>query len=552
MPDFRGETMYFVMVDRFAEADPDDPTGKDAGFDPTRSQWSMRWGGDLDGLTAAIPQLRALGVSTLVTTPLWTQLPPVVEGDRVLAPYHGYSPARLDQVDPAWLSRGDAPALDAPNALARLVAAAKAASMRLVMDIGGHETVAVDGLEPDADDVRWRRAVQGVLRAWLAAGFDGFRVSGVKNLPLWYWQELRADLQRVRPDVLLFGEWFQGGWHDPGAVSFASASGYGMVDFAWRHAVTAALGQVTDRGFGAVAEVLDNDVKFRDCTTLVTFVDSLELARFASIQPDPARYRVALLLTMLSRGVPCLFYGGESGVYSTDHRGLDPYNRPWLGALRPGPLADDLQIAAALRWSNPAVHKGGTRIKWLDPDRFAFTRVWHGNMLLVAVNRANAPAGLGLTDVELPDGTYAEIFGGPPAEVIEGAARIVVPPKSIVAYAVHAAPDAGKVLLDLQVHGYRTEFGEDLYVVGDAPEFGSWDLDHARKLEYVNPNTWAITIGLDASAGREIRYKYVVKRRGDWLREPGRLHQRRAPEGPARGGSNEGRADAIWRDDWRP
>ena len=552
MPDFRGETLYLVVVDRFAEADPTDPTGKGAGYDPTRTRWSMRWGGDLDGLTNALPEIRALGMTTVVVTPLWEQLPPVVEPDgAVVAPYHGYSPARLDRIDPAWLSAGDDPELGMDNALARLVAKAHGLGLGLVMDIGGHDSVAVAGHAPDAEDIRWRRAVQHELRRWLDAGLDGFRVSAVKNLPAWYWQELRAELQEARPDVVLFGEWFQSGWHDPGAVQFASASGYGMIDFAWRHAIVNALGMVSDRGFAALAEVHDHDVRYRDGTNLVTFIDSLELPRFASVHADADRYRAAVLLTMLSRGVPCLFYGGESRVFSHDHRGHDPYNRPWLGSLRAGALGAEIATAASLRRANAAIQKGGTRTKWLDADRFAFTRVWHGFVVLVAVNRSNAPAGLGLTDIELPDGTYADVFGGASIEVLEGTARMVVPPKSIVCYEARGVAVTGKVLVDLQMHGYRTEFGEDVYVVGDAPELGAWDLAAGVKLEYINANTWGATVAFDASAGRDVRYKFVVRRRGDWLREPGRLHTRRAPREPGRGGSLEGRVDAIWRDDWR-
>jgi len=116
-----------------------------------------------------------------------------------------------------------------------------------------------------------------------------------------------------------------------------------------------------------------------------------------------------------------------------------------------------------------------------------------------------------------------------------------MPPRGLVVYETTAKLPEGKATCDLQVHGITTQPGEDVLVCGDAPELGDWDLSRAVPLEYVNRSTWATSIAFDASIGREIHYKYVVRKPSGSLREPGRGHRRHVQHAGFR----------IWRDDWR-
>jgi cyclomaltodextrin glucanotransferase len=343
----------------------------------------------------------------------------------------------------------------------------------------------------------------------------------------------------------LFGEWFQGGCWDADAVEFADSSGLGMLDFAWRNAVVECLAHKSSRGFDKVQEVIDRDANYRDPSKLVTFIDHHDLPRFLNLSDDPERFRAALLLTMVSRGTPCLFYGNEQALRADHHRGNDPYNRPMMGGFEPTPLGADLASLAALRRRNPAVQRGGLRRKWLDPDRWAFTRSWLGSHVLVAVNRSDRPAALGLVGVELPDGTYPDVLGGASIIVEEGAARVDVPPRGIVVYEVTRPIPSGKATVDLQLRGQRTDWGEQIYVTGDGPELGDWDVAKAVRLEYVHQNSWATTLTFDASAGRTVRYKFLLRSDDDWRREAGGFHAREVPSAPSADGSVP-----IWRDEW--
>ena len=49
--EFRQETIYFVIVDRFCDGDSSNNAGSNPHlYDPTKQQWGKYWGGDLQGI----------------------------------------------------------------------------------------------------------------------------------------------------------------------------------------------------------------------------------------------------------------------------------------------------------------------------------------------------------------------------------------------------------------------------------------------------------------------------------------------------------------------
>lgn len=592
MRDYRSDTIYFVVLDRFFDGDPDNNTGKDDDFDPSRTDWWKYWGGDLAGLIDKLDYVRSLGASSVWITPVFDQVDGVVPiGGARMAPYHGYWAKdfkRLDEHlvdDPAEVrvfTRND-------TVFDRLVRELHARDMRLVLDIvcnhsnpnaaGGRGELYDDGaLIASYDDDRgdWYRREGGVvdwndlnqvqtrdlagladfdeetfayrtyikdaMRGWLDKGVDALRCDTVKHMPLWFWQEFTGDMAAHKPDLFAFGEWFQGGCWDPAAVEFANKSGMTILDFAWRNAVVGALAQGSARGLRDVVDVVERDSLFHDATSLVTFVDNHDLPRFLTLADDPERFRVAVLLTLVARGIPCLYYGGEQLLHCDTGGGNDPYNRPMMTSFERTPLCADIARLAALRKRSPAIQKAGMRTKWVDEDRWVFSRPYLGSTAVVGVNRSNDAAELSVEALELGDGRYEDELGGAALEVTGGRAKVRVPARGIVVYGHVAQSPRGTTTLDAIVHGISTQPGEDVYLCGDAPELGGWDVDRAVRLEYVDRATWAGTVALDASAGRSVLYKYLVRRPNRRvLREPGRAHRRHVvPAGYD-----------CWRDVWR-
>lgn len=98
------EQFYFVMTDRFENADPTNDTGGltgdrlVTGFDPTDKGFYN--GGDLAGLRAQLPYIDGLGTTAIWLTPSFKNQPVQGTGADVSAGYHGYWITDFTQIDP--------------------------------------------------------------------------------------------------------------------------------------------------------------------------------------------------------------------------------------------------------------------------------------------------------------------------------------------------------------------------------------------------------------------------------------------------------------------
>jgi glycosidase len=102
-PDWRGQVLYFVLIDRFADGDPRNNRQSKNDFDPTdRRKYS---GGDLAGLTRRLDYIEGLGATGLWITP------PVAhqwwDGQVGYGGYHGYWGEHFKQVDKHFGSLDD-------------------------------------------------------------------------------------------------------------------------------------------------------------------------------------------------------------------------------------------------------------------------------------------------------------------------------------------------------------------------------------------------------------------------------------------------------------
>lgn len=208
-------------------------------------------------------------------------------------------------------------------------------------------------------------------------------------MPIWFWQEFNADIQNHKPDIFIFGEWIYSSPHDDRSVEFANNSGMTILDFGLCMAIRQALGTWDVGGFHLVQEVLDLDYRYDGATELVTFIDNHDMHRFQTLNPDPECLRLAVVLLMTSRGIPCLFYGTEQYLHndtngdSNPYGNNDPYNRPMMVNWDTNtPLYREIRLLSGLRRLNPAVSLGSQWQKYLTPDVYCYSRRYRDSRLL--------------------------------------------------------------------------------------------------------------------------------------------------------------------------
>ncbi|MEM8807266.1 MAG: alpha-amylase family glycosyl hydrolase [Cyanobacteria bacterium P01_G01_bin.38] len=563
--EFRQETIYFIVVDRFNDGDPDNSAGGNAElYDPTRQDWGKYWGGDLQGIIDKLDYLKEMGVTAVWLTPLFEQ----VEGLFIeSAAIHGYWTRDFKRINPRFIGKDEDPSLNNTQAernttFDRLIEALHQRKMKLVLDVVcNHSNPDIDGVKGELYDdgvkiadfnndtdhwyhhygevtdwedewqvqncelaglatfnennIKYRSYIKSAIKQWLDRGVDALRVDTVKHMPIWFWQEFNADIQRHKPDVFIMGEWIYSHPTDDRSVEFANHSGMSILDFGLCVAIREGLAQADEKGFYLIQEVLDLDYRYNGATELITFIDNHDMPRFQSLNPDPEILRVAIALIMTSRGIPCVYYGTEQYLHDDTNDGNDPYNRPMM--TRWEPYTDIywcVRLLSGLRRLNPAVSVGSQWQRFITPDVYCYVRLYGECVCFVAMNRGEATT-VEEVATDLPDGEHTCILTRRKLEVKDGLLQDLSLDCCEVIVLSHVGSRAsGKVLVRAQLNGVNTQPGEHIAVIGDCPELGSWDIARAYPLEYINANTWFAEIPFEESIGKIISYKYIMLREG--------------------------------------
>ena len=93
--------------------------------------------------------------------------------------------------------------------------------------------------------------------------------------------------------------------------------------------------------------------------------------------------------------------------------------------------------------------------------------------------------------------------------------------RSTLVLAARACNAGEAVKVDFTVNGFVTSSGQDMYVVGNKPELGNWDVTKAVKLNWVDSDTWSGPVFFTSSKGQAIEYKYIMRQGGSTTWESG-------------------------------
>jgi len=221
-----GAVLYGIFLDRWHRGSSSPPDRR-ARPRPGPSSPGIFYGGDLDGVSEALPWLHDLGVDAIVLTPL----------------HQSHTPHRYDAIDPLVVDDR----LGGSDALRRLVDAAHTRSLRVVVDAS---LTHVNELHAAFQDVllhqerspyaSWFRLRSFPVRRrdastfehyyrcpelpWLdlrgpaadhalaaidvllACGVDGVRFDAMDDAPDVFWRRARARVRAHNPEALLLGE----------------------------------------------------------------------------------------------------------------------------------------------------------------------------------------------------------------------------------------------------------------------------------------------------------------------------------------------------------
>lgn len=563
--EFRQETIYFLVVDRFFDGDRENSEGPNPElYDPEGKDWGKYWGGDLQGVIDKLDYLKNLGVTAIWLTPLFEQVEDLFVEQAAI---HGYWTKDFKRLNSRFIRQGENPSLNETQetrdtTFDRLIAEMHKRNMKLILDIvcnhsnpdfsGKKGELYDDGVKiADFNDdknnwyhhygpvtnwedewqvqncelsglatfnennIEYRDYIKSAIKQWLDRGVDALRVDTVKHMPIWFWQEFNADIQRHRPDVFIFGEWIYNSPFDEQSVEFANESGMSILDFGLCVAIRQALGKGAEGGFHEIQKIFDLDHRYKSANELVTFIDNHDMPRFQSFNSDPEMLKVAISLIMTCRGIPCIYYGTEQYLHDDTNGGNDPYNRPMMNNWDTDTeIYRYMRLLSGLRRLNPAVSMGGQWQRFITPDVYCYIRKYRDSICFVALNRGAATT---VPEVltDLPDGEHTCVVTRRKFQVVEG--KLIDLPletRDVIVISHVGERVKAQTIIRAQLNGVNTQLGEKIVVIGDCPELGNWDIAKGYPLEYINTNTWFGEIPFDESAGKLISYKYVLLREG--------------------------------------
>lgn len=506
-----GGLLYFVLVDRFADAVPDAADRVD------RADLQAWHGGDLPGVEARLDHLAELGVTTVWLSPVFHSRQTKFDGHGA---FHGYWVEDMDGVEDRF--GGD-------DALRSLTEAAEARGISLVLDmVYNHVSFDSPMLESNPDWFHpphtiedWNDPVELVTHQVhglpdLAQENDavyhyllgrslfwarqthaaGFRIDAVRHIPQDFLHRISADLKSDQgADFWLLGEDFQG---DPVSLSesFRSGGFDAMFDFPLRYAMIDVF--CRDQHPGRLGSVLSMDRLYDNPAGLVTFLDNHDLPRIASeCGGEQARVASALLFMFSVRGTPSITYGTEWMLEGPN----EPENRadiPWDSAPV---LADTIRTLQGLRAAHPSLSSASKlRIEVVDDSQLRFVRGTDTETATVIVNRGASP-------IPAPSGAEGWALSGPDGVSTGPSAASAVPAGGVgVFFSSEAASWAPAELVTVPIDGGAG------WLVGSGPELGNW-----------NPEQ-GISLGPGASvtvpAGAVLEWKRVTRDEDGIVRWP--------------------------------
>ena len=266
--------------------------------------------------------------------------------------------------------------------------------------------------------------VTDVMRHWLRAGADGWRLDAAYAVPAKFWASVLPQVRADHPDAYLMGEVIHGDYaRIVGDTGLDSVTQYELWKAIWS--------SLNERNFFELAWALERHNGFLDTFVPFTFLGNHDVTRLASQVEDDRHLAHALALLLSLGGTPAVYYGDEQAFrgIKEDRPGGDDAVRPAFPAT-PADLAPEgwptyrlHQDLIGLRRRHPWLHRARSHVLDLANEHLSYEVTGGGGRLVVALNLADQEVATQAPDVRSCLAGRATLSDGG-----DGAARISLPP----------------------------------------------------------------------------------------------------------------------------
>ena len=408
--------------------------------------------GNFNGITAQLDRLKDLGVTILWLMPIH----PIGQEKKKGTIGSPYAVRDYYAINPDYGTKED---------LKRLIAEAHRRRMKVIIDIvanhtswdsvlmkhpdfykrdaSGRITYPYDWFDIAAlnyNNRELRRYMTDVLKYWIREfDLDGFRCDVAGEVPTDFWENARAELDKIKPDIFMLAE-----AHKPDLLVKAFE-----LDYSWPlHGTLAEVVQGRGRASDLRAIWEDETRKWPRGSLHMRFSDNHDERRAIARFGEPAALAASAFVFTLD-GVPLLYNGMEAG--DTTESGAPALFEKlpifWSFAERRPEFPRFYKSMSALRHASEALRRGS--MEWLrnsDESRVVtYLRRASDEEILIAINLSNRPF-VGLVEVSNGD-EYKDIT----PDITTASPK----PPAAAAAAAGAGRSAGLPAISLQQWGYR-------------------------------------------------------------------------------------------------
>lgn len=260
--------------------------------------------------------------------------------------------------------------------------------------------------------------LEEAAKFWKSKGIDGFRHDATLHMNPAFAKGFRDAIDSAPGGALThFGEFFIGKPDPKFAeyVSFPTRTTINNLDFEFYRTIA----NVLDNGSEDMTALANfyqySDAQYNYANQTVTFFDNHDVKRFLKNNGDGRSLEVALVTTLVSRGIPNIYYGSEQyvegfGTDGNDGRIFMDTSSSFNQTTRAYKI---IQKLSALRQQNDALAYGLTSILYSTADVLVMSRKFFDKEVIIAINRSpyqsyNVPN----LSTSMPVGSYPDILTG--------------------------------------------------------------------------------------------------------------------------------------------
>ncbi|ORY77381.1 glycoside hydrolase superfamily [Protomyces lactucae-debilis] len=430
--EWKSRSIYQIVTDRFAPSTAED----EARLGPCNPGYlqGQICGGTWQGIIRKLDYIQGMGFDAIWISPITKNIEDQTDYGYA---YHGYWPEDLYSINPHF---------GTPDDLFALSSALHARGMALMVDVvvqhmGSPAQIDLTRYTPFNDPSHYHSkqfitdytnqtlveqgwlgngqvplpdlntenpVVIDTLNAWIASlvqrfKIDGLRLDTVKHVRADFWPGfIQAS------GVFGLGEVLSG---DPDYLAHYQPYTGGLIDYATYYPLLRAFGPLGDMAELGQLLAPSYRTKFRDTQLLATFMENHDNPRFPNTSKDPVIVKNALAYTILSDGIPMIYYGQEQGFSGL----VDPACREpmWPSGWKQTDLYKHISLLNKARKAAWSVGFGQNLALGVYLDRNILV-TQKGPMLLVISNAGSAAAKKTITfPTKLANGTLmVDIFSG--------------------------------------------------------------------------------------------------------------------------------------------